>query len=402
MDPTGVVILRANPIRPDPRVEKIGRVLAGAGYNVRALGWDRAGGLPPREQEAGFPIQRLELKMPPARGLRNLPALLRWQVALFNWLRRERASYQIIHACDFDTILPALWARRLWGKRVVYDIFDFYADMLRATPEPVRRAVRRLDLALIAQADAVLLADDARYAQIAGAHPRRSAVIYNAPEEQNPPLPPLEKRGVREEPRNLFLPTLRAPEGEFFQGGAGGDSARLRLCYVGLLQVERGLIPLLEVLGEHPEWHLDLAGTGAEHDQFAALAARLPNVTFHGRIPYAQAMVLNAQADVLPAFYDPAIPNHRFASPNKLFEGMLLGKPVLAARGTHFDEILVREDCGLVIDYGNREQLTAALHRLENPALRLRLGTNARHAYDTTYGWPRMRERLLEVYTSTL
>jgi glycosyltransferase involved in cell wall biosynthesis len=380
--PAGVVILRATPIHPDPRVEKIGRVLVGAGYSVRALGWDRAGGLPSLEQDAGFPIQRLALKMPPARGLRNLPALLRWQFALFNWLRRERATYQIIHACDFDTILPALWARRLWGKRVVYDIFDFYADMLRATPEPVRQAVRRLDLALIAQADAVLLADDARYAQIAGAHPRRSAVIYNAPEDF---------------PR----PALRAPVGELGEGRARAEKSAptLRLCYVGLLQVERGLIPLLEVLGEHPEWHLDLAGTGAEQDQLVALAARLPNVAFHGQIPYAQAMALNAQADVLPAFYDPAIPNHRFASPNKLFEGMLLGKPVLAARGTHFDEILLHEDCGLVIDYGSRDQLTAALRRLEDPALRLRLGANARRAYDTTYGWPKMRERLLEVYT---
>ena len=369
-----VVMLRATPIHPDPRVEKIGRALTRAGYAVRALGWDRAGSLAMLESTAGFPVERLALKARWARGLGNLPALLRWQVALFAWLARTRAHYQIIHACDFDTLLPALWARRLWGKRVIYDLFDFYADMLRATPRLVQASVRRWELAAIGQADALLLVDDARFEQIAGARPRRSAVIYNAPEDA--------------------LPDLTDPQ----PAETGCSPCRLRLSYVGLLQLERGLIPLIEVLAQHPEWRLDLAGFGAEQDQITGLARGLPNVTWHGRVPYAQALQLNAAADALPAFYDPSIPNHRFASPNKLFEGMMLGKPVLAARGTHMDRILLEEDCGLVVDYGSREQLAAALGRLEDPALRARLGANARRAYQTTYGWERMVERLLELY----
>ena len=40
-----VLILRATPINPDPRVEKIGRALLQAGFSVTALGWDRAGTL---------------------------------------------------------------------------------------------------------------------------------------------------------------------------------------------------------------------------------------------------------------------------------------------------------------------------------------------------------------------
>ncbi len=186
MNPIGVVILRANPIHPDPRVEKIGRALTRAGYSVRALGWDRNGNLPAIENDAGFLVQRLAIQATAARGMGNLPALGRWQLALLNWLQQERNSYQVIHACDFDTILPALWARTLWGKKVIYDIFDFYADMLRATPRLLRGVVRWLDLLAIGRADALLLADQARYAQIAGAKPHCSAVIYNSPEDINP------------------------------------------------------------------------------------------------------------------------------------------------------------------------------------------------------------------------
>ncbi len=358
-------------------MEKIGRALTRAGYSVRALGWDRSAGLPANERNAGFLLQRLTVKAPAAQGLGNLPAQLRWQAALFNWLRRERNSYQVIHACDFDTILPALWARTLWGKKVIYDIFDFYADMLRATPRLLQALVRRLDLAVIGQADALLLADDARFAQIAGARARRSAVIYNSPEDIN-------------QNWNEAAPVSLQ------------HNQSLRLSYVGLLQVERGLIPLLEVLADHPEWGLDLAGSGAEENQIVGMARSLPNVTWHGQVPYDRALALNAAADVLPAFYDPAIPNHRFASPNKLFEGMMLAKPVIAAQGTNFDRILTKENCGLVVEYGSREQIAAALKRLEERSLRQCLGNNARRAYETTYGWDRMVERLLDIYRAVM
>ena len=371
--PKRVLILRATPINPDPRVEKIGRALQAAGHSVRALGWDRSGELAASEITAGFPIQRLAVAARPRRGLGNAPALVRWQAQVLAWLRSHRAEYDLIHACDFDAVTAALWARRLLGKQVVYDIFDFYTDMLRATPAPVKTVLRAFDFAAIREADAVILADEARRAQIAGAHPRRLAVVYNSPEDQ--------------------LATLQAaalPERD--------PAVRLRLAYAGLLQVERGLLPLLEVLSAHPEWTLDLAGEGAERGLILTQARALPNVTYHGVVPYAQALQMNFWADVLPAFYNPTIPNHRYASPNKLFEGMMLGRPLLAARGTGFDRLVNSLYCGLVVDYGDVYQLESALRTLEDPILRQRLGHSARGAYETTYSWPRMAETLIKLY----
>lgn len=368
-----VLILRATPINPDPRVEKIGRALLQAGNSVMALGWDRTGNLPLQEMTAGFPIHRLRVLALPQRGLRNAPALARWQAVLLNWLRQHRREYDVIHACDFDTVTAALWARRLWKKKVVYDIFDFYTDMLRATPGAVKIALRALDFGAIAEADAVILADESRRSQIAGSHPRRLEFVYNVPEDQ--------------------LPALQAaPQ------AARDPSVRLRLAYAGLLQVERGLLPLLEVLSGHPEWTLDLAGEGAERGLVLREVRGLPNVTFHGIITYQAALEMNYAADVLPAFYNPAIPNHRYASPNKLFEGMMLGRPLLAARATGFDRLVTSLYCGLVVDYGDLAQIETALRTLEDPSLRQRLGQSGRRAYEETYSWPHMAERLIKLY----
>jgi glycosyltransferase involved in cell wall biosynthesis len=301
----------------------------------------------------------------------NLPALLRWQWGLLRWLIHHRAWYDVIHACDFDTVLPSLFCKLLWGKRVVYDIFDFYADHLRATPAAIKKLIRWVDLRAIGRADAVILVDDSRREQIAGSTPRRLAVIYNSPEE-------------------IILPET-APE--------NSPPAGLRLAYIGLLQVERGLLEILQVLSGHPDWVLDLAGFGGDQERIAAVAEKMPNVRRHGRIPYEQALALSMQADVLFATYDPTIPNHRFSSPNKVFEAMLLGKPIVVARNTNMDRIIERAACGLMLDYGDTGQLEAVLLALSrDPDLRKRLGENGRKAYLEEYSWAIMQARLGQLY----
>lgn len=366
-----VLFLRSNPIAPDPRVEKEARALAAAGYTVRALGWDRTAALPARELREGWEVLRLPIRAEYGQGMANLPALLRWQRELWRWLADHREEYDLLHACDFDTVLPALLAKLLFRKRVIYDIFDFYAEHLRRTPGWIKAITRRLDLWSASLADALILVDEARRSQVRGARPRRLEVIYNSPEEIPFPVQP--------------------PPGPF------------RLVYVGQMQVERGLFDVIEVMRRHPEWRLDLAGFGGDEAALLEAARLLPNITWHGRVPYEQALRLSAAADVLFATYDPAVPNHRYASPNKVFEAMLLGKPVVVARGTNVDGIVKQHDCGLVIEYGRLEALDSAFARLAaDSGLRRWLGVNGRRAYDNVYGWARMRERLLALYAAVL
>jgi len=371
--PPHVLFLRSNPINPDPRVEKEARALTGAGYRVRVLGWDRTAQLAPVEMRDGFEIVRLPIRAEFGRGLGNLSQLFRWLLGLSDYLIRHRREFEILHACDFDTILPALVAGALWKKCVVYDIFDFYADHLRNTPDWILGLIRRVDLWAVARARAVIIVDDARQVQICSARPHRVEVIYNSPED---------------------VGTTLVPEAQFYP-----EASRLRLAYVGLLQVERGLTEMLEVLRRHPEWSLAMAGFGGDQDHLLELAQDLPNVTYLGRIPYERALRLSAAADVLFATYDPSIPNHRLASPNKVFEAMMLGKPVVVARGTNMDRVVDENQCGLVVEYGQIDELEAGLKRLaEDARLRQRLGASARQIYTRKYSWQLMKDRLLALY----
>jgi len=373
--PIKVLICRSNPIAPDPRVEKEAQSLLKAGYQTHLLGWDRTGELPTHEETAWGIIERLPIRAGYARGILNFFPLLRWQFGLLVWLLRHSDEFTLLHACDFDTILPTLFCARLKKKKLIYDIFDFYADHLRNTPEFIKALIRRVDLWAIGRADGLILVDESRIEQIAGAKPRRLAVIYNTPQD------------------------LRSTA----QAQLGSAASSIRLAYVGLLQYERGLIELIEVMQRHPDWRLDLAGFGGDEAAIRQRAAGNSNIRWHGRVPYSQALELSRQANVLVALYDPAIPNHRYASPNKIFEAMMLGKPVIVARGTNMDRIVEDAQCGLVVNYGAADELEETLARLERDAeLREKLGRAARQAYEQHYSWAVMEARLTALYQQVI
>jgi glycosyltransferase involved in cell wall biosynthesis len=371
-----ILLLRSNPIAPDPRVEKEAKSLSKAGFEVNALGWDRTGVLPKTEKRGDFSISRLSIRANYGSGLMNFPALFRWQLGLMGWLLRNKKNYEIIHACDFDTILPALVMKIFWKKVVIYDIFDFYADHLRKTPKIIKSLIRQLDFWAINHSDGVILVDDSRRAQISGSQPKICVSVYNSPDDS---------------------------QFSIYHDQQSDSNSTLKISYIGLLQVERGLFELISVLKNHPNWFLDLAGFGGDEDVILSSIKDMTNVRWCGRIPYQKALELSQESDVLIATYDPSIPNHRYSSPNKVFEAMMLGKPIVVAKDTNMDLMIEKANCGIIVEYGVEEDLEKALALLEEDKnLRSRLGENARQAYEKTYSWAKMEERLIDLYRQVL
>lgn len=367
-----VLFLRSNPVDPDPRVEKEALTLSKAGFSVTVLGWDRTASLPKSEEKEFGLIERLRIPARFGSGLNNLPHLLRFQLGLIVYLWQNRRKYDIIHACDFDTLLPALITKILWRKRVVYDIFDFYADMLLKVPTFLKQLVRRIDLWAMGLADGVILADEARLLQVAGAKLRRVAFVYNAPEARvllsfsaTPPSPP-----------------------------------PWRVGYVGLLSVTRGILPMIEVVAKSPGWVMELAGFGEDEEQILAAVRGVPKIRFHGRVPYIRGLEIAASSHVLFATYDPAIPNHRFSSANKLFEAMALGRPIIVARGTGMDRIVDKYGLGFVVDYGDVKQLEAVLHEVQNwnGEKWKEFSERARATFNELFSWEIQEHRLVALY----
>jgi glycosyltransferase involved in cell wall biosynthesis len=374
MDRKLVVISRSNPISPNPRVEKTAAVVA-QHANVTVVGWDRTGILPSFQERKYFKLVLYNFRSPFGSGLKNFWRLLRWEFFLLRWILRHGQDISVFHACDFDTILPGMIGKFLFHYRLVYDICDFYADHIRNTPQWIIPLIRWMDRFAMQMTDAVILVDESRQDQLGGYLPKNLVFIYNTPMD--------------------CLPEM--------DSSSDLPAASFRIAYVGMLQKERGIFELIDVVSRHPDWRFDLAGFGGDEDAILEKAGRVEGLTWHGRVDYDRALQISNLSDVLIATYDPSIPNHRFSSPNKVFEAMMLAKPIIVARGMHIDQIVEVWEFGLVVTYGDREELDDALQKLASDrTLRLRFGNNARRAYDEKYSWKNMEERLNRMYSRLL
>lgn len=365
-------MLRSNPVSPDPRVSKSAASLVSAGYHVTVFCWDRLQQTLTGDQLPGVTFIRRQIRGRYASGLKNLVPLLRWQIALFGWLFANRNKMDVIHACDFDTVVPAFCISQLFHIPLIYDIFDFYADNIRAVNPAAARMAAWLDRRIIRRVDGVILADENRIDQLKPAVPKRQVVIYNTPPDR------------------------------YMNGGSGPDG-RFTIAYAGQLLLNRGLLELITVVSQHPEWQLNLAGFGGDAEKIVAAAKACPNITFSGSVDYDKALQMMITSTVIYALYDPKLPNHRYASPNKLFEAMMLAKPIIVAGGTGIDRLVEKEAIGLVVPYGDCSALEQALCKLdENPGKAHEIGLRARKCYENRYNWSKMEGKLLSFYRQVL
>ena len=104
----------------------------------------------------------------------------------------------------------------------------------------------------------------------------------------------------------------------------------------------------------------------------------------------------------MTAVYDPSIRNHRYAAPNKFYEALMLGKPVIMCRGTGFADVVEDNEIGICIDY-SEESLEKGLEYLSGNLERFRSRRNLeRELYRKQYSWDIMSERLRALYESVL
>jgi glycosyltransferase involved in cell wall biosynthesis len=86
------------------------------------------------------------------------------------------------------------------------------------------------------------------------------------------------------------------------------------------------------------------------------------------------------------------------ASPNKLFEYMAFGKPLVVSDLTAHRVLVDKTGAGLLFPPGNVDALVQAILKLRDPTLRATMGERAYKAAQTSYNWRVDSARLLQLY----
>ena len=174
------------------------------------------------------------------------------------------------------------------------------------------------------------------------------------------------------------------------------------LIYVGGLRLGRGIDQIFEVIptvvSKVPNFLFLIIGTGSIVEKLkddVKILGISEYVYFKGWVDFDKVFSYIAAADVgvIPHY----VTNHtNHTVPNKLFDYMGLGLPVVASSAKPIRRIIETEKCGLI--FNNELDLASSLIELSDAAKRKMLGDNGRKAVRSTYNW----QKSIENFSSTL
>lgn len=363
-------MVRSHPINPDVRLEKEATTLSNAGNEVVILGWGRYGSkVKAQEIRRNYYIHRFQLQAP--LGYKIFFFLPLWWIYVSIWLLKEK--WDVVHAADLDCLIPSLIISKFLSRPIIYDIFDFYSDQIAFSPT-IRKIVESIDCYFMKHVDEIILVDSSRIHQIKQGNYKNVSIIYNSP------------------PKEL-ADKLRT----------SNQSENFKIFFAGGLSLDRDISSIIKACGDITDIFFEIAGYGPRVAELLNICKTNSRVQFLGEINYDTVILKSFQADLLFAFYDPKVPNNFYASPNKLFEAMMCGKPILVNSGTTMAKIVSEENCGLVVPYGDIPSIREAVLKIKNDKhFQEKLGKNGKRAFERTFNWNIMEKRLIKIYQRIL
>ncbi len=411
-----IVMVVYNDVVHDARVLREARTLVAAGHEVRIVGrpasptataGDRTeidgievvrvpvpggwrvpwSGLGPVLRAAAGAGERLGL---PVRA--DTPGwLVTWWRAIGGWARRAAAAAgpaDVRHAHDLSGALSFLADGRGPGRpRRVYDSHELLLESRSAARQPAwaRRILARLEARIVRSADAVVTVNEAIAAELEARYGRSGiVVVHNCP------------------PRREI--DRAAPLRE-----AAGVPAEAPLAiYHGAFVADRGLPEIVAALREPglETVHVVFLGFGPLRDRLADLAR---DPAFGGRIhlldpvPPEEVPAWVAGADVAVMPIGPGTRNHVLSTPNKLFESLAAGVPVVASDFAGMRRILLDDPLGplgAVCDPTDPASIARAIRSLLElpPEERLALRARCRQAALERWNWETESAKLVALY----
>jgi glycosyltransferase involved in cell wall biosynthesis len=426
-----VTIVAANVFEHDSRFLRTATTLAREGHELTILGWSRPD-LPGQEELApGVRLVRLDIDRRISTALRPLPASLRRVVCLaigldpnatvlppdapvgFDRIRHlARRTFEVVanarragpwtdavvaavpetdvfHAQSLICLPVVRSAARRTGGRFVYDVADYHTEAARLARMPgiVREVVRRRERRWARDAAAFLAVSDPVADLVAERWGvRRPTVLLNCPPAWHPERPgPIGSDRIREAARI-------AP-------------GRPIVLYQGGFSVDRGVEELVAA-SAHPRLvALDAAvvfmGYGRLEPYLRAAAERDPHrVVLLPAVPPDELMPWTASADVSFVGQPPRTLNQRMNLPNKLFESLMAGVPVVVSTGNEQCRLVSDEHVGTCVNVDDPASIAAACADLlaQPEDERRTLRTHCRTVALERYTWEGNADGLVEVY----
>lgn len=367
----------------DIRVEKVADSLAESGHEVHLV--CRNGKRLQRTESTGkFQIHRLPMWpafLGPLHDICNFPHPgnpFWWgEIARIVWCH----DIELILVRDLPLAIPAGLIGKMFGVPVVLDMAENYPAMLEDqrlyTPSSalgrmfrhpsLARLIERVSFPLMSHI--VVVVDQSRdRLKAAGVLGQRLTVVTNTP---------------RIDQWNAVQTTRMNPAPELglhvvYLGNLDG-SRGVDIAIKGIAQLKRqGASACLTIIGQGP--------SRAMLEALVTIEDVADRITIRGRLPFNEVQAAMAESDVgiIPHYGTEA---WNTTMPNKLFDYMLWGIPVLVSDIKAVADIVRDVGCGAVFRDRDPEDFARCLIEMQPAEVRERMGHNGRQAIQQRYNW---------------
>lgn len=361
-------IRRAHPAYP--RSTKECNALVRAGHRVTFVGWD----FKPEEKrqhemdpEVGVALLRVGSEY----GRFEIVKWVRWYAHILKTLGFRR--YDVVHCVDEYPTVMVLPFKRLLFRRIVMDVFD--SIIKRPAKCQWRRSFYRL-VRWFANSGSDLIIETSEELQATlGRFARKAIVVMNSPDDPWETI------------RHIEPPTSGP-----LKVAVGGGIGRKRMA----------LDTLLRVLDELGPARVQVLSSGLLTDDFARKDyAKHPCVTHRWLDSNAEYFAQLAECHLVYGVRGDAEDSEyrRLVFPQKVFDAMAVGRPIVVARENWIGEWLVSKQLGYSCSFRDANAMKnvfvqCASQRAQSQAF----ANRARSLFRQRYEWPVMADVMLKAY----
>lgn len=363
LDRGNVVLMRlaSNPI---PRVLRMSEIFECLGFKTVFVGARRQREDSESSTWSGISVKRVGGFFPLANGrggLNYLSGVLKYWIASYRLLVAVRPP--LVHASDFEAIVPALFYGVTRKVPVIYNIHDNLGQRY-ALPKSVNYLLNVVEGVAVRMSSLCLVPAEFRKASLPRFCHSNVKVFRNTP-SGNVEFSPKSSRG-----------------------------GRVKLIYAGWIDGGRGLHNLLRLVERSSNVELMVAGEGDA--TIIEKCKHNKRIKYLGFLKQDDILAYTAQADIVCALYDPVREINRYAASNKVAEALALGRPVLINREVFISSEIEEFGAGMVVPYDDIPGVGSALSDFVADEVSYNAASkSARNLYDLRYDWLKVKEYVM-------
>ena len=294
------------------------------------------------------------------------------------WLTARRSAIGLIHAHDLWILPAAAILARSKKVPLVYDAHEYYGGLEIFTRRKIRKFIwLETEKWCISAIKHLITVSEPL------------AVLYR--DHYRPKCPVSVIRN---------LPAYEQPDPERAFALKKNKSEKL-LLFHGHFRPGRGLLQLVEAMKTLPDCRLALIGGGDLENPLREIChteGLSERVDFYDYIQTDQLVSTAAQADIGLALFEPTSENYAHALPNKFFEYLMAGVPVLASNIDTFTSYVKKYDIGRIVDPNDIEAIVKVIQEMLTDPVRLERWHKNTLSAARELNWDNEAGKLLSIY----